>query len=161
MVTKEFLLDQLGSAYTPRLTDRLHRFAYIPDTVFGRLAQEALSENWGNDNFVLEKYLAAHIGWSVEQERFTTSDDQRYISAGWLQTRYGTPLYLVFERNAIPGRQPWVLKHANARVAASRHDRLPPWMLDCWNREAARMQKSELEGPEMSRCGPTSDSTQF
>lgn len=271
MVGKQELLEQLGSAYTARLTERLHRLAYIPDAVLARLSQEALSENWGNDNFVLEKYLAAHVAWSIEQERFTTSDSQLYISAGWLQTRYGTPLYLVFERNSVPGKQPWVLKHAgsrisapqfpippaipegtpiprgveivlshdhildentdrvsflsktppvaqmcavagaiqwalnrelqvpywyhgrmnyvvplyltsrenvalapdlvapveiseqlllvrtvllphmpyaNARIAARRHDRLPPWMLDCWNREAAGMQKNKLEDPE-------------
>lgn len=271
MVSKEEILEWMGTSLTPRVTERLQRMAYIPDTVMQTLASECLNENWGADLFVLEKYLSVHVGWSVEQSRFTVTDDQLFVSAGWLQSRYGTPLYLVFEKNRNPGRQPlalvragsrisapqlpippeipdgphiprgveivlshdhiladnadrvaflaqtppvaqicavsgaiqWALNrslqlpywyygrmnyvvplyltsrenvamapdlvapvevseqmllvrtvflphmpYANARVAASRHDRLPPWMLDCWNREAANMQKHKMEDPE-------------
>ena len=94
----ETLKNDIGSPYTNQLVERLHNFAYIPPAVINQLAGEALSEEWGRNNYVLSKYLAVHIAWSIEQEKVTFSDDQFYISAGHLQTRYGTPLYLVFSQ---------------------------------------------------------------
>lgn len=125
MPTKDELLGQMGPADTRRVTARLRRFAYVPEKVLAGLAAEALSETWGNKLFVLEKYLAVQIGWSVEQERFTAADDQFYMSAGHLQTRYGTPLYLHFEPNRNPGRQPWCLSYAGSRVSAPTLPRPP------------------------------------
>ncbi len=82
------------------------------------LARAALNENWGDKLYVLEKYLAVHIAWSIEQERYTTSDTQLYVTAGHLQTRYGTPLYLVFEKNSNVGRQPLYCVHSGSDVSA-------------------------------------------
>lgn len=84
--------------------------------------KEALSEEWGRDLYVLEKYLAVHIAWSVEQELFTQAEDQFYTTAGNLQTRYGTPLFLVFERNREPERSSfrpvYFLRAAGSQVSA-------------------------------------------
>jgi hypothetical protein len=105
-VPKEDMLGALGTSLTNEVVARLGRLAHIPDAQLAALSRAALSEEWGNDNYVLEKYLAVHIAWSIEQDRYTTSDDQLFVTAGHLQTRYGTPLYIVFERNQNPGRQP-------------------------------------------------------
>lgn len=123
MFERDQLLEQLGSPYTNKLVERLHRFTFVPRQIVDALAREALAENWGRDNYVLEKYLAAHLAWSIEQERYTHSENQFYTTAGHLQTRYGTPLYLVFEPNRNPGREPWCIVHVGSQVSAPE---LPP-----------------------------------
>jgi len=126
MFDQEDLLAQLGSAATARVTERLKRFAYIPLPVVERLASsEILTENWGPKHFVLLKYLAVNIGWSIEQGRYTHSDNQLYIAAGSLQTRYGTPVYLVFEPNKNPNQQPWILRMVGSQISAPQLP-LPP-----------------------------------
>lgn len=273
MFTQEDLLAALGDSYTNEVVSRFHRFAFVSDGLLSRLADQALAENWGQRNYVLEKYLAVHVPWSIEQGRFTSSERQFYVTAGHLQTRYGTPIYLVFERNrnnstppyalvrvgadisapelptppsiptppelqrgaeivmlhdhilgdnadrvpflsqtpmvaqmcAVAGSIQWSLNrglqlpywyfgrmsylvplylqtrenitqspdliapiqvnaeslivrtvllphmpYANARVAVLRHDRLPPWLLDCWNNYAASVTRAEIEDPEAS-----------
>ncbi len=118
MFEQKTLEEQLGNPYTNRVVERLHRFAYIPPYLLESLAaRDALKEEWGNNRFVLEKYLAVHIAWSVEQGRYTHSHNQFYATAGHLQTRYGTPLYLVFEQNTSGG-SPWRLVAAGSNISA-------------------------------------------
>ena len=118
-VPKEELLAALGDSFTNQVVARLRRLAHIPDQQLSSLAGAALSERWGIDNYVLGKYLAVHVAWSIEQDRFTTSERQLYVTAGHLQTRYGTPLYIVFERNPNPGRQPLKCVHLGSDISAS------------------------------------------
>lgn len=115
---RDELLTALGDPYTNEVVARLRRFAHIPQGIFTTLSRDALSENWGSDNYALEKYLAVHLAWSIEQQKYTTSSDQLFIAAGHLQTRYGTPIYLVFERNTNAGRQPLYCVHAGSDVSA-------------------------------------------
>lgn len=115
---KEEIVNTLGSPYTNEVVSRLRRLVHIPDGLLATLARAALAENWGNDEYVLEKYLAVHVAWSIEQDRYTTSDNQLFVTAGHLQTRYGTPLYIVFERNTNPGRQPLYCVHVGSDVSA-------------------------------------------
>src|SRR5262245_15150836 len=110
-IPKAELLEALGSEYTNEVVARLRRVAHIPRHQLENLSRAALNENWGTELYVLEKYLAVHVAWSIEQDRFTVSDDQLFVTAGHLQTRYGTPLYLVFERNTNVGRQPLYCVH--------------------------------------------------
>jgi hypothetical protein len=118
VTSREELLDQLGSPYTNEVVARLHRFAFVPDNMLEKLAKDALSEQWGANNFVLRKYLAVHVPWAIEQDRFTLGKDQLYVTAGHLQTRYGTPLFLVFQRIDEPGKSPWRLVVAGAEISA-------------------------------------------
>lgn len=118
MTTKEKLLEQLGNGYTNKVVDRLHQFIYIRDGFLQKLAKDALTEDWGTDYFALEKYLAVQIPWSIEQGLFTTSGNQWYVSAGNLQTRYGTPLYIVLERNTYSSRPPWTVKAIGSQISA-------------------------------------------
>ncbi|MBI3005300.1 MAG: DUF3825 domain-containing protein [Ignavibacteriales bacterium] len=117
MFEQQELLEQLGSPYTNRVVDRLHRFAVIPPQILTSLATQALTEHWGNDNYVLEKYLSVHIPWSIEQNRYTHSENQFYSTAGHLQTRYGTPIYLVFAQNAA-GTPPWRIITIGSQISA-------------------------------------------
>jgi hypothetical protein len=125
MVSQSDLLSQLGNPATPKTVDRLYRFAYLPNSIIERLAHEALNEEWGRDFFSLKKYLAVHVAWSIEQSQYSFNGEQLVLAAGSLQTRYGTPLYLIFEPNREAGRQPWALVHAGARVSAPQLP-LPP-----------------------------------
>jgi hypothetical protein len=117
-IPHEELIGALGDPFTNEIVARLRRLAHIPIAQLAALSRDALSETWGTDDYVLEKYLAAHIAWSIEQQRYTASDNQMFLTAGHLQTRYGTPLYLVFERNINPGRQPLYCVYVGSYVSA-------------------------------------------
>jgi hypothetical protein len=130
MIGKAELLAQLGNPATPKTVDRLYQFTHLPSSVIDRLSHEALTEEWGRDHFALKKYLPVHVAWSIEQEQFTFNEDQLVVAAGSLQTRYGTPLFLVFEPNNVPGRQPWALVYAGPRVSAPQLP-LPPVIPPC------------------------------
>lgn len=119
MTNRDELLAQLGDLETNELVRVFHQFAYVPDGTLDRLAQAALSEQWGRGNYVLEKYLAVHVPWSIQQGLFVAHGEQFVVTAGHLQTRYGTPLYLVFEKNRRPGApQPWVMKWVGSDPSA-------------------------------------------
>lgn len=111
------LLQPWGDPYTARVVDRLHRFAFIPNELLEKLAETALPESWGNNKYVLKKYLAVQIAWSVEQGNFTKGDNQFYVTAGHLQTRYGTPIYLAFSHNKNPS-QPYRLVAVESNMSA-------------------------------------------
>jgi len=130
MVSQEELLSQLGNPATPRTLDRLYQFAYLLPTIIEQLAHDALTEEWGRNHFVLKKYLAVHVAWSIEQNMFSWNEQQLVVATGSLQTRYGTPLYLVFEPNRVPGKQPWALVYAGARVSAPQLP-IPPEIHAC------------------------------
>lgn len=118
MFEQSELIQQLGDGFTNKVVDRLHQFVYMTPVVVQQLAQDALNEEWGVNFYALEKYLAVHIPWSIEQGRYTHSHNQFYVTAGHLQTRYGTPLYLVFGENN-QGNQPWRLVTAGSNISAS------------------------------------------
>lgn len=117
MFNQNEMIQQLGDSCTNKAVERFKRFAFLPSAVIDTLAEQALPEQWGGNKFVLKKYLAVHVPWSIEQGHFTTSSNQFYVRAGHLQTRYGTPLYLVFESNE-GYQQPYILRHAGADVSA-------------------------------------------
>lgn len=112
------LMEQLGSSYTNKVVERFKDFAYIPPFIIERLKNDALNEEWGNDKFVLQKYIAIHVAWSIEQGKYTHSDNQFYVTAGHLQTRYGTPLYLVFAKNTSGGSAPWRIIVTGSQISA-------------------------------------------
>ncbi|MEX1232201.1 MAG: DUF3825 domain-containing protein [Planctomycetaceae bacterium] len=115
---QNLLLEQLGDPYTNAVVARFHRFAFVPNDVVDGLSQDALHQDWGRENYALKFYLSVVVPWSIEQGDYTHSHNQLYVTAGHLQTRYGTPLYLVFERNVQSGRQPWVLRIAGSQISA-------------------------------------------
>lgn len=118
MFTQEQFISELGDQSTNRVKEEFYRFALLPDSVIDQLASQALPEVWGNHNYVLKKYLAVQIPWSIRQGLWTQTDTQFYVTAGSLQTRYGTPLYLAFERNRNPAASPYALVFAGTNIAA-------------------------------------------
>ncbi|BAZ31501.1 hypothetical protein NIES4074_39740 [Cylindrospermum sp. NIES-4074] len=111
MSFKEELLEQYGSIKTNRVLDQLYSFAYITPTAIDNLKQQALDENWGNDN-VLKKYIAITLYWSIEQSRFIEIQDSFIVTAGLLRNRYSVPIYLRFDKNNRSANQPWALTFA-------------------------------------------------
>jgi hypothetical protein len=114
MVSHATLVRQLGSPHVSRIGDSFGRFASTPPGQLACLASMALDENWGTDHVALYHYLAAQVRWSIEQERYSCDGDKLFVSAGNLQTRYGTPLYLILRPNARPPAQarhtpPWAI----------------------------------------------------
>ena len=92
--------------------ESLHRMAWIPPDKLARLAVAVLEEDWGRNRWVLKKYLAIHIGLAITQKRFAYHEGRLVLSAGHLQTRYGTPVYLSFDRNNRPDHsQPLYLQY--------------------------------------------------
>ncbi|GHC41947.1 hypothetical protein GCM10007291_49800 [Gemmobacter nanjingensis] len=117
---QEELLQAWGNPHTSRVVERLHRFAFIPNELLEKLADMALHENWGNNYHVLKKYLAVQVAWSIEQGKFTEGENQFYVTAGHLQTRYGTPIYLAFSRNRNLGREPFYMVAVESNMSAPR-----------------------------------------
>jgi hypothetical protein len=117
MFEQQSLLDQLGSNSTNHVVARFNRFAFMHNDRLANLAADCLTENWGNNHFALRFYLSVMIPWSIEQGNFTHSENQIYLTAGHLQTRYGTPLYLVFEQNERDD-PPWFLVTHGSHIAA-------------------------------------------
>lgn len=96
--------------------ETLHKLAWIPPDKLARLAAAVLEEKWGRNLWVLRKYLAIHIGLAITQKRTAWHDERLVLSAGHLQTRYGTPVYLSFDRNNRPdSSQPLYLKYVGDR----------------------------------------------
>ena len=118
--TREELIEALGDGYTTQVVQRLRRLAHIPAELLAQLGRSVLTENWGNKNYVLEKYLAVHLSWCVEQDCYTQNESQMYFTAGHLQTRYGSPLYIAFERNKNIGLQPLYAVYVGTDVSAAR-----------------------------------------
>ncbi|WP_082782877.1 DUF3825 domain-containing protein [Acetobacter cerevisiae] len=112
------MMQAFGDPYTNHVVSRLHRFAFIPPDLLNKLSDIALPEEWGNNKYVLKKYLAVHVAWSIEQGQFTKGDEQFYVTAGHLQTRYGTPIYLAFSRNRNHGREPFYLVAVGSNISA-------------------------------------------
>jgi len=82
--------------------ESLHKAAWIPQDKLARLSTAVLEENWGRNRWVLKKYLAIYVGLAITQRRFAYHEGRLVLSAGHLQTRYGTPVYLSFEKNNRP-----------------------------------------------------------
>lgn len=118
MLDHQMLKAQLGSANTPKQVERLRQFAQLTNNALQLIKSEALPEDWGVDDHLLEKYLSVQIPWSIEQGRYTVGDGQFYTTAGHLQTRYGTPLYLVFQENKYDTGAPWVVVTGGANISA-------------------------------------------
>jgi hypothetical protein len=118
MFDKEALLKSLGNPLTNRVNERFRRFAFCPKSLLNRLAETALSENWGIDNSVLNYYLAIYVPWSIEQGLYTFDSQNFYVTAGYLQTRYGTPIYLTFGSNREKDTYnvPWALTRVDTEI---------------------------------------------
>ncbi len=118
MLNQEKMIDILGDSHTIGVDGRLKNLVFLPPKQIESLASLALPEKWGKNNYCLTTYLAVHVAWSIEQGQFSTSKNQIYVTAGHLQTRYGTPIYIVLEENSIPGKQPLYWTHVGVDISS-------------------------------------------
>ena len=117
MFENEAFLNSLGSPLTNRVIGRFRRFAYLPPSLLNLLAETALAENWGTNNSVLNYYLATYVPWSIEKGYYTFDSEKFYVTAGCLQTRYGTPIYLSFGKNRRQEFEvPWALTRVDTEI---------------------------------------------
>jgi hypothetical protein len=55
------------------------------------------------------------VGLAEKQKRYVVHENRFVMCAGHLQSRYGTPVYLSFEKNREPNRQPLYLQYVGDR----------------------------------------------
>ncbi len=53
---------------------------------------------WGENDYALEKYLAVHLAWSIEQERYTVSQNQLFLTAGIFRPDMGRRFILCLKK---------------------------------------------------------------
>lgn len=111
VATTEMDLSSYFEGERQGTVDSLHRLAYVPDDKLVRLATAVLDENWGRNRWILKRYLAIHVSLAIEQKRFVNHEGRLVLCAGHLQTRYGTPVYLSFDRNSLEYPQPLYLQY--------------------------------------------------
>jgi len=105
--------------------ESLHRLAFIPDDKLARLAAAVLEEDWGPNNWVLKRYLAVQVDLAVRQKRYVVHEGRVVLCAGQLQSRYGTPIYLSFEKNRVEGVQPLYLQYVGDKPNVPQLPQLP------------------------------------
>jgi len=59
----------------------------------------AAPEAWGDEDAVLQRYLAVHVPLALEQGRYVWSGKELLLRAGHLETPSGAPLYLGLSRS--------------------------------------------------------------
>lgn len=111
--SREELLADFGDEYLS--IQSLFQFCFVPGGRLSLLKELAPEEEWGQNNFVLLKYLAVHVRLAIEQERYVWNGDQIVMTAGRLTTPKGIPLYLGLVKNSTPDENPWVMNWIGER----------------------------------------------
>ena len=124
LATKEFehpsrdeLLEDFGDEYLS--IQSLFHFCFVPGGRLNLLKDLTLDEQWGDNNFVLLKYLAVHVRLSIEQGLYVWNGDQIVLTAGHLTTPTGAPIYLGLVQNSTPDENPWVMNWIGERPSCS------------------------------------------
>src|SRR5262245_4462394 len=115
--TRAQLLEDFGEDYLS--IQSLFQFCFVPGGRLSLLKELAPAEEWGQNNFVLLKYLAVHVRLAIEQGRYVWNGDQIVLAAGRLTSVKGMPLYLGLVRNSTPEENPWVLNWVGERPSSS------------------------------------------
>lgn len=115
--TREQLLADFGEEYLS--IQSLFQFCFVPGGRLSLLKELTPLEEWGQNNFVLLKYLAVHIRLTIEQGRYAWNGDQIVLTAGRLFSTKGVPLYVGLVRNSTPNENPWVLNWVGERPSTA------------------------------------------
>lgn len=115
--TRDQLLADFGDEYLS--IQSLFQFCFVPGGRLSLLKELTPVEEWGQNNFVLLKYLAVHIRLSLEQGRYVWNGDQIVLTAGRLFSTKGVPLYIGLVRNSTPDENPWVLNWVGERPSTA------------------------------------------
>jgi hypothetical protein len=126
--TREELLREFGEEYLS--IQALFHFCFVPTGRVSFLRDLATVEEWGDNSYVLLKYLAVHVRLAIEQGAYVWNGDQLVMTAGRLTTPNGTPIYLGLVRNQDVGQNPWVMNWVGERPSCAElpePPRLPRW----------------------------------
>ena len=115
--SREQLLVDFGEEYLS--IQSLFQFCFVPGGRLNLLKELTPPEEWGQNNFVLLKYLAVHVRLAIEQGRYAWNGDQIVLAAGRLSSTKGMPLYLGLVRNSTPDENPWVLNWVGERPSTA------------------------------------------
>jgi len=115
--TREQLLADFGEEYLS--IQSLFHFCFVPGGRLSLLKELTPVEEWGQNNFVLLKYLAVHVRLAIEQGHYVWNGDQIVLSAGRLSSIKGMPLYLGLVPNSTPNENPWVLNWVGERPSTA------------------------------------------
>ncbi len=115
--TRDQLLADFGEEYLS--IQSLFQFCFVPGGRLNLLKELTPVEEWGQNNFVLLKYLAVHVRLAIEQGRYVWNGDQIVLAAGRLSSIKGMPLYLGLVRNSTPDENPWVLNWVGERPSTA------------------------------------------
>ncbi|MAB81548.1 MAG: hypothetical protein CMJ89_19580 [Planctomycetes bacterium] len=110
---RETLEADFGEEYLS--IQSLFHFCFVPGGRLSLLKELTPEEEWGQNNFVLLKYLAVHVRLSIEQGRYVWNGDQIVMTAGHLATAKGIPIYLGLVQNSTPDENPWVMNWVGER----------------------------------------------
>jgi hypothetical protein len=126
--TREELLREFGEEYLS--IQALFHFCFVPTGRVSFLRDLATGEEWGDNSYVLLKYLAVHVRLAIEQGAYVWNGEQLVMTAGRLTTPNGTPIYLGLVRNQDVGQNPWVMNWVGERPSCAElpePPRLPRW----------------------------------
>lgn len=126
--SREQLLADFGEEYLS--IQSLFNFCFVPGGRLHLLKDLAVPEEWGDNNFVLLKYLAVHLRLAIEQGCYVWNDDQIVVTAGRLMTPAGGPIYIGIVPNQNQNENPWVLNWVGERPSSSELPNPPlfgPW----------------------------------
>lgn len=115
--TRDELLADFGEEYLS--IQSLFQFCFVPGGRLSLLKELTPVEEWGQNNFVLLKYLAVHVRLAIEQGRYVWNGDQIVLTAGRLSSTKGMPLYLGLVQNSTPDENPWVLNWVGERPSCA------------------------------------------
>ena len=115
--TRDELLADFGDEYLS--IQSLFQFCFVPGGRLSLLKELTPVEEWGQNNFVLLKYLAVHVRLAIEQGRYVWNGDQIVLTAGRLSSTKGMPLYLGLVQNSTPDENPWVLNWVGERPSCA------------------------------------------
>jgi hypothetical protein len=114
---RERLLADFGDEYLS--IQSLFQFCFVPGGRLSLLKELTPEEEWGQNNFVLLKYLAVHVRLSIEQGCYAWNGEQIVLTAGRLTSLKGVPLYIGLVPNSTPDENPWVLNWVGERPSTS------------------------------------------
>ena len=115
--SREELCADFGEEYLS--IQSLFHFCFVPGGRLSLLKELTPDEEWGQNNFVLLKYLAVHIRIGIEQGRYVWNGDQIVMTAGHLTTAKGIPIYLGLVKNSTPDENPWVMNWVGERPSCA------------------------------------------
>jgi len=116
---------ELNQNHRGATTTHLFDFAFLPDLsgLLQKIAEIAVNENWGQNHEYLLRYCRDNFEIAHAQAKVTMDENKQFAvwRVGYLVSADGTPIYVIFEKNRVHGKQPFYLR----TVYKTSQDRIP------------------------------------